>query len=149
MTTPDATYRVVRLPEPLRDRFKKARDARQLTNADFIGQAVEAHLPRLLEGLTTLGFSSLTGKTHATRLPFPDQYATLDVLREASQSIGLPATQLLALCLSAATAESPRQNRVARRTKKPGANRPRKRPRGHGRERAAARKTTTRRTRKS
>ena len=40
------------------------------------------------------------------RLPFADEFRSLDMLREASESVGLPAVQLLALCFVAATKEA-------------------------------------------
>lgn len=107
MTTADVKYRVIRLPDMLRAAIRATRDASKSTNAQFVGMAVEQQLPKLLTSLRTLGFDRLGGQTRPMRLPFADEYGSLDILREASQAVGLPAVQLLALCLLAATKDAP------------------------------------------
>ena len=82
MTTLDVKYRVVRIPETLRDAIRAARDAKEQTNAVFVGNAVEKHLPRISEALTELGFGDLVGETRPMRLPFSDEFGTLDLLRD-------------------------------------------------------------------
>jgi len=71
-----------------------------------VGEAIEQHLSRILEALIELGFDRLVGESRPMRLPFADEYGTLDLLRESSETIGLPATHLLTLCLAAATKET-------------------------------------------
>jgi len=105
MTNPDVKYRVVRIPDTLRAAIRATRDAKEQTNAEFVGKAVENHLPRIVEALVTLHFPSLLGEVRPMRLPFADDYGTLDLLRESSETVGLPATHLLTLCLAAATKE--------------------------------------------
>jgi hypothetical protein len=107
MSAADVKFRVIRLPDPLRTAIRATRDANEWTNAEFVGRAVEQELPKLLENLLTLGFDRLGGQTRAMRLPFADEYGSLDLLREASQTVGLPAIQLLALCFLAATKNAP------------------------------------------
>ena len=103
MTATDVTYRVFRLPDALRTAIRAARDANKFTNAQFVGKAVEQQLPKLVANLQSLGFGHAGGQTRPMRLPFADDYGSLDLLREASETVGLPATQLLALCFVAAT----------------------------------------------
>jgi hypothetical protein len=107
MTAADVKFRVIRLPDSLRTAIRVARDANEWTNAEFVGRAVEQELPKLLESLRKLGFDRLGGQTRPMRLPFADDYGSLDLLREASQTVGLPAIQLLALCFLAATKDGP------------------------------------------
>ena len=102
MTAADLTYRVIRLPDALRTAIRATRDANRWTNAEFVGKAVEQQLPQLVAALESLGFGGLGGQMRPMRLPFPDD-GSLDLLREASETVGLPATQLLALCFVAAT----------------------------------------------
>ena len=106
MTTTDVKYRVIRLPDALRTTIRTARDANKSTNAEFVGKAVEQQLPGLVASLQSLGFGDLGGQTRPMRLPFADDYGSLDLLREASETVGLPSTQLLALCFVAATKDS-------------------------------------------
>jgi hypothetical protein len=107
MTAADVKFRVIRLPDSLRTAIRVARDANEWTNAEFVGRAVEQELPKLLESLRKLGFDRLGGQTRPMRLPFADDYGSLDLLREASQTVGLPAIQLMALCFLAATKDGP------------------------------------------
>lgn len=106
MTATDVKYRVIRLPDTLRTAIRTTRDANKWKNAEFVGKAVEQQLPNLVANLQSLGFSGACGQTRPMRLPFADEYGSLDLLREASETVGLPATQLLALCFVAATKEA-------------------------------------------
>lgn len=116
MTNLDAKYRVVRLPESLREAIRQARDAKKQTNAEFVGKAVEDQLPTLMKALTKLGFDRLVGEARPIRLPFADKYGGLDLLRQASETVALPATHLLTLCLAAATKET--ESTSTRRTRR-------------------------------
>ena len=106
MTATDVKYRVVRLPNALRTAIRTTRDANKWTNAEFVGKAVEQQLPKLIASLQSLGFGEAGGQTRPMRLPFADEYGSLDLLREASETVGLPATQLLTLCFVAATKDA-------------------------------------------
>jgi hypothetical protein len=107
MAKGDMVHRVIQLPESLRQSMQQARDARGLTNAAFVAGAVADHLPRLIEGLRGLGYGKLLGQRRPARLPFSNAAGTLQVLREASDQVQVPAIQLLLLCLAAATAGQP------------------------------------------
>jgi hypothetical protein len=107
MTKGDIEYRVVAMPEPMRQAMQQARDARGQTNGTFVAGAVADHLPRLMEGLQALGHDKLRGQRRPARLPFSQAAGTLQVLREAGDKIQVSAVQLLLLCLAAATAEQP------------------------------------------
>lgn len=99
----DLTYRVLRLPRPLLDALRRARDAGGTTNAEFIADAVAAHLPRVLDGLRSLGLTALKGARRPARLPFSTLAGTWKMLRAAGNETGLPALQLLCLCLVASS----------------------------------------------
>lgn len=133
MSATDVKYRVIRLPDTLRTTIRATRDAQKWTNAEFVGKAVEQQLPTLIASLQSLGFGNLGGQTRPMRLPFADEYGSLDLLREASETVGLPATQLLALCFVAATKDAatppppngPEESQPARKRRAP-----RRRPEG-------------------
>lgn len=117
----DLVYRVIPLPQSLRDAVQQARERTGQTNETFIAAAVTAHLQRLIDALLALGFGDIQGKRHPVRLPFSDSAGTLDALREASDNLQVPAVQLLLLCLAAA-ASGPRsqcKSRSSRKTKNP------------------------------
>lgn len=99
----DTTFRVVRLPEPLITAMKQSREAADQTNQEFIAKSVETHLPNILETLRSAGLGIAKGKRRAARLPFSTKLKTLETLRTASDTVGLPAIQLLSICLNVAT----------------------------------------------
>jgi len=103
----DTVFRVVRLTELLRDELRRAREAKDQTNATFIAEAVADQLPKVVEGLRVLGFTTVKGPRRPARLPFSSAAGTLKILRDASQDTGIPAIQLLTACLLAATQNSP------------------------------------------
>jgi len=131
MTTANLTYRVIRLPDVLRTAIRATRDANKFTNAEFVGRAIEQELPKLIASLQSLGFAGPRGQTRPMRLPFPDD-GSLDLLREASETVGLPATQLLALCFVAATKDTPTASDAAHDESPKAAKRrsPRRLPKG-------------------
>ena len=116
MADTDTIYRVLKVPESLLTAMRKERDDAQTTNAQFLAGAVDDHLPRLVSDLQRLGFTGREETRRAARLPFSDDDATLGRLREASESVGLPTTKLLELCLVAAVRppESPKPRRRRR-----------------------------------
>ena len=118
------TYRVVKLPESLLTAVRKKRDQDETTNASFVAAAVEDHLPRLIEELQRIGFGVYAGDTRTARLPYSDDAAVLGQLKEGAETINLPATRLLELCLVAAVQprETPKRRR-RRRSKSDGAAR--------------------------
>jgi len=105
----DTVFRVVRLSEPLREDLRRAREAKDQTNAVYIAEAVADQLPKVVEALQSLGFATVKGPRRPARLPFSTEAGTLKTLRTASQETGLPAIQLLTACLLAATQRSPRK----------------------------------------
>ena len=111
-----STYRVVNLPESLLVTMREARDHAETTNAQFLADAVDRHLPRLVHDLQRLGMGAYSGHLKPARLPFSDDDATLGRLREAADTVGLPVTKLLELCLVAAVRppESPKPRRRRR-----------------------------------
>lgn len=116
MTNPAHTYRVLSLPGPLLAAMRRARDQAGITNARFLAAAVENHLPSLVGNLQQLGFDSRGRDSRTTRLPFSDEDAVIDQLREAAETVGLPMTRLLELCLVAAIqrTEKPKRGRGRR-----------------------------------
>ncbi len=124
-------YRVFKLPESLLTAMREKRDEVETTNVRFLSDAVDSHLPRLIEELRRLGFGVHGGDQQVARLPLSDESATLSLLREAAETVRLPATKLVELCLVAAVQprETPKRRR-RRRSKSDGAARTNsKRPR--------------------
>jgi hypothetical protein len=102
-TKPATTFRVVKLPASLLEAMRRRRDAEGSTSLDFIAGAVSKHLPAVLERLQAIGVGAAKGSRQAARLPFSDRAGTLGALKSASRDTGLSGTQLLALCLTAAS----------------------------------------------
>jgi len=111
----DLTFRVVKLPQQLRDEIRNRRNEKGTTNEEFVASAVDEHLSSLVDGLRQLGFGSHRGKTATARLPFSDKAKTLDKLRRASNQVSIPIVQLLNICLIAATAAPKPKERSKRR----------------------------------
>lgn len=113
----DVAYRVFPLPDGLREAVRTARDRSGATNRAFVAGAVTGHLPGLVRQLAGLGFGG-DGPPRPVRLPFSRGAGTLDALRAASGRTGVPASQLLGLCLlAAARASEPAQGRRGRKPK--------------------------------
>ena len=110
-------YRVFKLPESLLTAMREKRDEVETTNVRFLADAVDSHLPRLIEELRRLGFGVHGGDQQMARLPLSDESATLSLLREAAETVGLPATKLVELCLVAAV--QPRETPKRRRRRRP------------------------------
>jgi hypothetical protein len=111
------TYRVVKVPQSLLDAMRQTRDQAHVTNARFLADAINNHLPGLIAELTRLGFGARGESLRAARLPFSDESGTLGLLKEAGDTVGLPATTLLELCLRAAV--RPREEPKRRRGRSP------------------------------
>lgn len=75
------TYRVVKLPQKLRDSIRKQCDEQGVTNQEFVEAAVDTQLPVLIDRWRKLGFGRRRGTVVRTRLPFSDKAKTLDGLR--------------------------------------------------------------------
>ena len=104
----DLTFRVLKLSQLLRQAIRKARDAKGVTNEQFVQSAVDEQLPVLVEQLRDLGFAAPRGKIVAARFPFSDTAKTLESLRRASNQVQIPAIRLLEICLaSAVSARTP------------------------------------------
>ena len=99
----DLTYRVLKLPQPLLQSVRTARDEKNVTNQFFVESSLN-HLRPLLSRLRDLGFLKNRGKTVAVRLPFSDKKGTLATLRKASNEVGIPAMRLLEICLASEVA---------------------------------------------
>ncbi|HQU46345.1 MAG TPA: hypothetical protein PK867_26295 [Pirellulales bacterium] len=100
--SPNVTFRVLRLPEPLRVAMRSAKQAEGLPNRQWLTAAVNAHLANVVDHLEQLGIGGTTGPMKPARLPFDN--AVLASLKTASKKTGLPAITLLRACLSRATA---------------------------------------------
>jgi hypothetical protein len=115
----DLTYRVLKLPLPLRQAIRKTRDEKGVTNQKFVEAAVETHLPVLLDSLRQLGFGSHRGKFANARLPFSDKAKILDILRQASNEVQIPTVRLLEICLASAVSAKPPGRTRRKSTKSP------------------------------
>ena len=110
-------YRVIKLPASLLTAMREKRDQVETTNVRFLAEAVDSHLPNLVKELQRLGFGLHGGAQQAARLPFSDESATLSLLRDAAEMVGLPSTKLLELCLVAALYPHTRPKRRRQRSK--------------------------------
>lgn len=111
-------YRVFKLPASLLTSMREKRDQVETTNVRFLADAIDSHLPNLVKELQRLGFGLHGGDQQVTRLPFSDESATLSLLRDAAEVVGLPTTKLLELCLVAALHPHTRPKRRRRRRPK-------------------------------
>src|ERR1700752_2667144 len=100
--TIDPKFRVIRIADSLRDAIKTTRDARETTNAALIEAAVNGHLEDLTTALQALGFEADDVPKRPARYQISDELQ--GELREASEAVNIPATQLLTLCLRRETA---------------------------------------------
>ena len=132
-------YRVIKLPASLLTAMREKRDQVETTNVRFLAEAIDSHLPNLVKELQRLGFGLHGGDQQVARLPFSEESAILSLLRDAAETVGLPSTKLLELCLVAALHPHARPKRRRRRSKsvktvekKPG--RPRRRQRKNAAE---------------
>lgn len=98
----NVTFRVLRLPEPLRAAMRSAKEASGLPNRQWLGTAVHTHLATVVDQLERLGIGDATGPLKPARLPFDN--AALASLKAASKKTGLPAITLLRACLDRAIA---------------------------------------------
>ena len=100
---PDPKFRVIRISDSLRGAIKQARDARETTNAALIQSAVNGNLQDLTTALHALGFEADDVPKRPARYQISDELQA--ELREASEAVNIPATQLLTVCLNRETAK--------------------------------------------
>ena len=100
---PDPKFRVIRIADSLRDAIKQARDTRETTNAALIEAAVNGNLQDLTTVLQSLGFDPDDVPKRPARYQISDPLQA--ELREASEAVNIPATQLLTVCLKRETAK--------------------------------------------
>ena len=131
-------YRVIKLPASLLAAMREKR-IRSRRRRPLPRWTVDIHLPNLVKELQRLGFGLHGGDQQVARLPFSEESAILSLLRDAAETVGLPSTKLLELCLVAALHPHARPKRRRRRSKsvktvekKPG--RPRRRQRRNAAE---------------
>ena len=101
--TIDPKFRVIRIADSLRDAIKTTRDARETTNAALIEAAVNGNLEDLTTALQALGFESDDVPKRPARYQISDELQS--ELRQASDTVNIPATQLLAICLRRETSK--------------------------------------------
>jgi hypothetical protein len=101
--TIDPKFRVIRIADSLRDEIKQARDARGTTNAALVEAAVNGNLEDLTTALRALGFDADDAPKRPARYQISDELQA--ELRQASESVNVPATQLLTICLKRETAK--------------------------------------------
>ena len=65
------TYRVFKLPESLLTAMREKRDEVETTNVRFLADAVDSHLPKLIEELRRLGFGVHGGDQRMAGYRFP------------------------------------------------------------------------------
>ncbi len=139
MTT---TYRVYHLDNRLLTAVKTKRAEEDLTWETFLTQVVETHLDEITQQLGQLGFRAWA-RDKPTRLPIHP--ATHDMLREAAEQTGIPATQLLYACCHQTTSlpEPRKSQRKASAARRPKTGRSSQKAKGRQRKATrGARKTT-------
>jgi hypothetical protein len=99
---PDVSFRVLRLPESLREGIRRAKQSDAISNRQWLTNTIEAHLPNLVEELEQMEIHASSGPTRPVRFPFDN--AALAALRAASETTGLPAITLLRVCFARAIA---------------------------------------------
>jgi len=114
----DMVHRVFPLGDSAREAVRTGRAASSQTNQQFIAAAVTARLPVLVTRLQELGFGQ-ADQARPVRLPFSTEAGTLAALRAASNTVGVPASQLLALCLLTTAADKEQPAPAKRRRGRP------------------------------
>lgn len=94
-------HRTLQLGEGLRAALRDRRIALGLTVRGFTDEAVRGELPRIVAALADAG---LDGRAHDGNRParLPLSPTSLDALRAASETSGVPASHLLLACLGRA-----------------------------------------------
>jgi hypothetical protein len=100
-------FRVLPLAFALRDGIARHR-ATAGNNLLCIEGAVLANLPSIVKSLRSFGFGADHGRIKKYRLPLSVE--TIQALKQGSEAVGLPMTDLLSLCL-APLAERPKSRR--------------------------------------
>lgn len=90
--------RVLRLPPALRLAARQARDKAAVSMQEWLAAAVRQHLATVVSELSAAGLERPKGPTVLARWLFSTD--TLAVLRQASDSTGLPAKTLLCLVVA-------------------------------------------------
>lgn len=90
------SHRILKISESLRKNFWDARDSQEIKTAEAVELAI-GELGPLAEALEALGFSK-ERDTRPIRIPVNE--ADLANLREASERLDIPQTQLMVLCLA-------------------------------------------------
>jgi hypothetical protein len=100
-TATTTAFRVFYMSTSLIDSWRKARDKRGATNLAFVVDATTRHLSPLVRELRAVGLTGLATERCPVRLELP--LGTLADLAEGSERTGVPATQLLSICLGRAS----------------------------------------------
>ncbi|MEQ8787451.1 MAG: hypothetical protein RIC55_14200 [Pirellulaceae bacterium] len=99
-TIEETVFRVYSMPEEVRERMVKAREAKGETSQLFLATVIDQQLPNIVSGLKALGVSAPSESRRPARLPMCD--SMLAELRLASEATGLPASTLLLACINLA-----------------------------------------------
>jgi hypothetical protein len=100
-TDTTTAFRVFHMPTSLIDSWRKARDKQGATNLSFVVDATTKHLAPLVRELRAVGLTGFSTERCPVRLELP--LGTLADLAEGSERTGVPATQLLSICLGRAS----------------------------------------------
>jgi site-specific recombinase len=94
------TFRVVRISEQTREKFRAQRDKNEHKNHEALEAILTTCLPLIESGLAELGFQigKRQVKVRAARLQFTTE--ALDLLKSTSAKTGLPQTTLLKAALN-------------------------------------------------
>lgn len=93
-------FRVYHTNEQTMEAMRAARDSEGIKNAEFVSLAIAKHLGQLQDQLLALGFGKTAGRK-AIRLPMLGEQ--LEQLKQASEKVGVPASDLLLICLAQAS----------------------------------------------
>ena len=122
--TRETIYRVYRMPEPLRKAMNQRRAQRGQTVQEFIQTAVADELSRLVGTLSSLGIKPPGVDARAAKLPLDNRL--LGELKAASETTGVPQSQLLLSCIRISANRKRRASQRRGATQKRRANRKRR-----------------------
>lgn len=99
--TRESAMRVFYMAPQLVESWRKVRDKQEVITHDFIVEACKAHLSQIESEAKAMGLVVLPGDRVPVRLEVA--LSTLAALADVSERTGIPATQLLSMCLGRAS----------------------------------------------
>ncbi|MHB8864401.1 MAG: hypothetical protein ACYC6N_18515 [Pirellulaceae bacterium] len=110
MAALETSFRVFYFDPQLVGSFRKMRDREGMINRDFVTKACDNDVSQLAKELKSIGITG-RGEVVPIRLEMPP--VTLAALADLSETTGVPATQLLSICLGRASRKNSRKKILA------------------------------------